>query len=1013
MRIGSYEIEGELGRGGMGIVYRARDPDGGQVAIKLIAAERAKPDALARFDRERRILAELGAEAGFVPLLDAGGSELGPWIAMPFVGGGTLRDRLAREGELAIGEAIDLAQRLAVTMEAAHARGIVHRDLKPENILFTTDGRPLVADLGVAKHLARDPGNSQSLSRSGELRGTIAFMAPEQIRDAKNVGPPADVYALAAIAFECLTGAPPHRGADPVELIATILRTPAPALRSRRRDAPAWLDRCLRVALDRDPARRPADAGAFARALAAGPASSEPRPTRGRSLGPGIALGATAAVATAVGVVAILGLRGDAVEPGSAATGPGRTTPSIAERLRARSGGDDDDSPPSAMTGGGPPDTPPDPVGVAVDPPVDPDVDPGDPEAIDEVAAAAARDDRLASYASAAGRALVLTEVLGEPTMAHPGLPIVRLAWPRDDLAVSSGIMSTTAIWDPRSSLLRGRMGSRIGGVAALATTPDADRIVTGSGRGTFYLHDADGRLVRELSTVPGRATAAAITADGRFAILGTDRASAPIVVQDIDADPGRPRAIADHPDAAVDDLVVLGEHRFAAVYGDGAIAIHDADSGERLGGLTTPGGSVAGQHRIGASRDGSLVLVTAGQAVEAYDVGSGRVVARLVAHASAVRSVALAPAGPRRAAAGFEDGTTVVWDLDARRRLTSIESVAPGPVRAVAFSPDGLVIARGEADGSIRRVVIETGRALGPRTGAATAAGGVAWLARGLENNFQIATVGGEGFRLWDVEPWAERMSLGGPPAERMAASRDGLVFIRDRADGGLQGWDYRSGMRSRSLRKGAPGDVVTALAVAPDGSRAASAHGGDRVSIWSIDRNAEEGSVAAEGAVAAVAFADTREGLLIATKDGSLRRAILGGSGRSVVLPLGRGPIDPTDLAASGDGRRALSAHDAGEVILWRIEGASARPIRLAEPGPRWGTARVAIAPDGRVGASIGGMDRAVILWNLDTAEAIDRIALVEVPDAPTALAFSPDGRQLAVRTGRQAVLRYAVRR
>ncbi len=152
MRIGPYEVLGELGRGGMGVVFRARGPGGGEVALKLLA--RADGAAFARFDRERRLLASLGEEEGFVGLLDAGTAREGAWLVMPLVPGGTLADRL-EAGPLGVEETVALGTQLARALGAAHARGIVHRDVKPENILFAASGRPLVADLGIAKHFDR------------------------------------------------------------------------------------------------------------------------------------------------------------------------------------------------------------------------------------------------------------------------------------------------------------------------------------------------------------------------------------------------------------------------------------------------------------------------------------------------------------------------------------------------------------------------------------------------------------------------------------------------------------------------------------------------------------------------------------------------------------------------------------------------------------------------------------------------------------------------------------------
>ena len=268
MRIGPYELTRTIGEGGMGHVYAGRAPGGGEVAIKVLM--RGGTDATARFERERRLLASLGEADGFVPLLDAGATPNGPYIVMPFVPGGTLRTRLDR-GPLGVEETVALGRALATALGAAHARGIVHRDLKPENVLFTASGKPLIADLGLAKHFDKGkPGASQSvsLSQSDALRGTAGYMAPEQIVDSRNSGPPADVFALGAILFECLAGEPAFSAESVVLLLTTVIAGTHAPLRARAPGVPAWLAAIVERAIARDARDRFPDGLALARALA-------------------------------------------------------------------------------------------------------------------------------------------------------------------------------------------------------------------------------------------------------------------------------------------------------------------------------------------------------------------------------------------------------------------------------------------------------------------------------------------------------------------------------------------------------------------------------------------------------------------------------------------------------------------------------------------------------------------------------------------------------------------------
>jgi len=276
LRLGGYEIVRPLARGGFGSVYQARSGDGRDVAVKVL--HRKDAGAVARFEREARLLDSLGEDEGFVPFLGAGDAPEGPFIVMGFAAGGSLRDRL-RRGPLPFEDAVALARALARTLAKAHERGIVHRDLKPDNVLFSADGRALVADLGLAKHFTEDaPGAaaSVSLSRSRELRGTAGYMAPEQMRDAKTAGPPADVFAIGAIVYECLAGAPAFGGDTLIALLDKVERGEFEPLSRARPEVPRSFARVIERALARDPAARWADGGALLRAL---DASSAPRRT--------------------------------------------------------------------------------------------------------------------------------------------------------------------------------------------------------------------------------------------------------------------------------------------------------------------------------------------------------------------------------------------------------------------------------------------------------------------------------------------------------------------------------------------------------------------------------------------------------------------------------------------------------------------------------------------------------------------------------------------------------------
>jgi serine/threonine-protein kinase len=264
VQIGPYTTLCELGRGGQGVVFRCRAPDGRDVAVKVL--HRATPGGLARFERERRLLASLGEDAGFVPVLDTGETPGAPFFVMPFLEGGTLRARL-KKGRLGVDETIALGARLASALGLAHGQGIVHRDLKPENVLFSREGVAFVSDLGLAKHFLPND-ESVPLSQTGDFRGSPGYMAPEQAHDAKRAGPEADVFAIGAILYECLTGEPPFRANSVLALLAKMESETPRDVRQFRRETPDWLAGAVLKALAREPEDRFPDGAALAQALA-------------------------------------------------------------------------------------------------------------------------------------------------------------------------------------------------------------------------------------------------------------------------------------------------------------------------------------------------------------------------------------------------------------------------------------------------------------------------------------------------------------------------------------------------------------------------------------------------------------------------------------------------------------------------------------------------------------------------------------------------------------------------
>jgi eukaryotic-like serine/threonine-protein kinase len=260
-----YAIEREIGRGAMATVYLAEDRQrGDHVAIKVLSAELATALVHKRFLREIQIAATL-AHPHIVSLLDSGDAGDRLYYVMPFAADESLRQRLRREGQFAIEDAIRVACDVASALDYAHRSGVVHRDVKPENILFAA-GRAVVADFGVAGAISQVAG--ETLTSIGLAVGTPTYMSPEQA-SAERVDGRSDIYSLGCVLYEMLAGEPPFTGPTAQAVIAKRMSQPAPSVRIVREAVPESLDRIIRRALSRTPADRYRTAEALQRALQA------------------------------------------------------------------------------------------------------------------------------------------------------------------------------------------------------------------------------------------------------------------------------------------------------------------------------------------------------------------------------------------------------------------------------------------------------------------------------------------------------------------------------------------------------------------------------------------------------------------------------------------------------------------------------------------------------------------------------------------------------------------------
>ena len=288
---GSYAIERELGRGGMATVYLADDlKHRRKVAIKVLRPELTEVLGPERFDREIQIVAGLNHphilqlyDSGTAGREPSGRAESGEgtllWFTMPYVRGETLRQKLSRERQLPIDQAIAIVRQVASALDHAHAHGLIHRDIKPENILLH-EGEAMVSDFGIALdsgEAGKRGSGEERLTGTGIMLGTPAYMSPEQASGERTLDGRSDIYSLACVLYELLAGEPPYTGPTAQAVIAKRFIDPIPRVRRLRATVSPAMEQAIMKALATAPADRFPSAGAFIEALTA-PVGEQPRP---------------------------------------------------------------------------------------------------------------------------------------------------------------------------------------------------------------------------------------------------------------------------------------------------------------------------------------------------------------------------------------------------------------------------------------------------------------------------------------------------------------------------------------------------------------------------------------------------------------------------------------------------------------------------------------------------------------------------------------------------------------
>jgi WD40 repeat protein/tRNA A-37 threonylcarbamoyl transferase component Bud32 len=1009
--IPGYEILGELGRGGMGVVYKARQVKLNRtVAVKMIlAGPFTGPEDLTRFRTEAEAAARL-QHPNIVQVHEVGEQDGRPYVVLEYVDGGGLAARLGGT-PLPAREAAELVETLARAMHYAHSRGVVHRDLKPANVLLTADGAPKVSDFGLAKRLDQSDGPTLS----GSVVGTPSYMAPEQAAGkSKEIGPAADVYALGAILYELLTGRPPFHAATPLDTLYQVVhQDPVPVRRlnpANHRD----LETVCLMCLEKDSARRYPSALALTedlrrflthRPILARPAAAWERGWRWCRRNPAVAallvvavglLAATAAVGLVGYVQTSAALQESEKNLGAARVARAETSAALEQSERN--------------------------LGAA------------------RVARAEEAEQRRAAEMErdSAKRRLYL---------AH--LHLASRAWESGETGRVKDLL--TGHRAAGQDDLRGwewyyllalchrdllTLSEHTGTVWNVTWSPDGTKLASASSDGTVRVRDVAGpNEFRVLTGHTGPVRAVAWSPDGRWlASAGEDR-----TVRVWDADAGREDRTLDGHTRTVMAVAWGPDGRHLASAGeDQTLRVWDVAERKEVFPARKHEGAVLA---VAWSPDGRRIASAGNdQAIRGWDASTGAATFTLTGHDGTVRGLSWRAETPQLASAGV-DRTVRLWDLDKQEGVRTLYGHADWVI-AVAWDPGGGRLASGGKDRIVRVWDPATGNERLTHRGHAEGIGGVAWHPDGG----RLASCGDDRtVKIWDPAAEQTGPTLRGnrDRVNAVAWSPDGRWLASAGRDRRARVWDAGTGAPAfpaaqhagpvhtvawsrggwlasagddkavwvwnpvtRKVRTlGEHNGAVRGLAWSPDGRRLASAGDDRTVRVWDVEAGTELWARATpDGAVRAVAW--TPDGRRLASAHDDPRqigphRAAPGepvirvwdvATGDEAVQPL-RGHTGGIDAVSwAPDGRRLASASWDRTVRVWDVAGGEKT---YALTGHARYVLAVAWSPDGRRIASAGD-DLTVKLWDPVTCQ--ETLTLRGHQEIVGALAWSPDGRRLA---------------